>query len=222
MRKFNLRSPILRVSAIPLTIASLFAAVLPSSSASASTYSSTYRADSEDYQSCASGLLGAGISPEAAAEACSGALYPEDLASCVTRIDGGTAIEASNALSGCRRVRRPVDLASCVVDITNIASEEAIGDVVLDFCRRSLLPLRFSACVVGLRDEIAYPTDEAMLDCIASSNRPREFLPSFVPIEEGIPVTPSQIDLQEDPEPLLAPAPDTVPPQEQPLQDPGL
>lgn len=185
----------------------LLATVLPHSLASASTYSSTYRAKPQNYAACAAGLVDAGIAPEDAANACSGALYPADLSRCVTRINDDSSIAATDALSSCRQVRRPVDLASCVVDISDIASEEAISVSVLDFCRRSLLPLRFSACVVGLQNEIAYPVSEAMLDCIAASSRPREFLPSFVPIEQGIPATPSQINEFEESEPLLTPAP---------------
>jgi hypothetical protein len=42
---------------------------------------------------------------------------------------------------------------------------------------------------------------EAMQDCIAAGRRPREVLPSFVPIEQGIPTTPTRIIVPEE-EPL--------------------
>lgn len=212
MQNFNLRSSILQRSALHLVVAGFVATVVPVRSAVAATYSSTYRAKPEDYEACASGVIGAGASSEQAAEACAGALYPEDLSICVSEIAGDAGINAVDALNGCRRVRRPVDLASCVVDINSAASEGTVALNVLDFCRRSLLPLRFSACVVGLRNEISFSTAEAMTDCIAASRRPRDVLPSFVPIDQGIPSTPSLITPSEDVEPRLEPFPSDQPP----------
>lgn len=188
----------LRQSAIPVMVAGLLAVVFPVKPATAffldAFESSPYRTDPDDYRICASELLGLGLTEERVSEACAAALYPRDLSECVTAIDGDTAIESGEALEGCRLVRRPVDLAECVLQIGESASTGTVALDVLNYCRRSLLPLRFSACVVGLQEEIPYSTAEAMTDCIAAIRRPRNVLPSFVPIEEGIPSTPSSVD----------------------------
>jgi hypothetical protein len=199
MRNPNLRSRLWRVSAIQFAVAGLVATVLPVH-ASTTTFSSTYRASQRDYSSCLSGLTGAGVPTNDAADACAGALYPADLSTCVTRIEGNTAVVATDALNSCRQTRRPIDLASCVVDITGTTSDDPIALNVVDFCRRSLLPLRFSNCVVGLQGDTLSVT-QAMQDCIAAGRRPREVLPSFVPIEQGIPTTPTRIVVPDD-EPL--------------------
>lgn len=193
-------------------MAGFVSVLLPVNPTVAATSISTYRSRPRDYAACASGLVGAGVSEAEAAAACGGALYPRDLSTCVTRISNGETIAATDALSSCRRVRRPVDLASCVVNISDGASDETTALTVMDYCRRSLLPLRFSACVTGVRGETALSTAEIMQNCIAASTRPRSVLPSFVPIEEGIPATPSRIDVPEEPEPLFAPPPVTEPP----------
>lgn len=219
MRNSTVRSHLLRFSSIPLAMAGLLAGLVPvnlaEASPSTSSYSSTYRAKPSHYSECASGLVGTGISEAEAAAACGGALYPTELSSCVDSIGDDTGIAATDALSSCRRARRPIDLASCVVSINDGASEGTTALTVLDYCRRSLLPLRFSACVTGVRGETALATADVMQSCIAASSRPREVLPTFVPIEEGIPVTPSQVDVPdstEPAEPLFAPPPTTVPP----------
>ena len=196
MRNSDFRSRLWRVSAVQFIVAGVVATVLPLP-ASATTFSSTYRASERDYSSCLSSLTGAGIPINDAADACAGALYPADLSTCVTRIEGNTAILATDALNSCRQTRRPVDLASCVVNISDRASEDPIALNVADFCRRSLLPLRFSNCVVGLQGDTLTIT-EAMQDCIAAGRRPREVLPSFVPIDQGIPSTPTRIIIPED------------------------
>lgn len=206
-------------------MAGLLAGLLPLNlavaSPSTSSYSSTYRAKPRHYAACASGLVGAGISEAEAAAACGGALYPRDLSSCVGSIDNDTEIAATDALESCRRARRPVDLASCVVSINDGAADETAALTVLNYCRRSLLPLRFSACVTGVREQVALSTDDVLESCIAASSRPREVLPSFVPIEEGVPVTPSRIDVPEETppaQPLLRPQPETEPPTTTPQQ----
>lgn len=216
MRNPNLRSHLVRTLTTPLAIASMLAVALPIGSVSAATYSSRYRSGIDDYEACASGLLEVGLSAEDVATACGAALYPRDLSECVVEINDETAIEADDALFGCRRVRRPIDLATCVVEINDGASEETAALSVLDFCRRSLLPLRFSACVVGIRDEVELSTLEAMSNCIAAVSRPRNVLPSFVPIEEGIPTTPSRIEL-DTPDDLDQ---DFIPPAPEPLTEP--
>ncbi|WP_416676307.1 hypothetical protein [Egbenema bharatensis] len=200
MRNSDIRSRLWRVSAIQLIVAGIVSTVAPLPAAASTPFSSTYRASEGDYRACLSGLTGAGISTNEAAAACAGALYPADLSTCVTRIDGNTAILATDALNTCRQTRRPIDLASCVVNISGQAPEEPIALNVADFCRRSLLPLRFSNCVVGLQGDTLTLT-EAMQDCIAAGRRPRDVLPTFVPIDQGIPATPTRIIVPED-EPL--------------------
>jgi hypothetical protein len=222
MQHFSFRSHLLRLSSLSLTLAGVVSVLWPISPATAATYSSTYRSKPRDYATCASGLVGAGVSEAEAAAACGGALYPRDLSACVTRIGGDTAIEASTALSNCRRARRPVDLASCVISISDGASDETTALTVIDYCRRSLLPLRFSACVTGVRGETALSTAEVLQNCIAASSRPRTVLPSFVPIDQGIPATPSRITVPEEPEPLFTPPPATEPPLQSPVTEPPL
>ncbi|WAL59731.1 hypothetical protein [Thermocoleostomius sinensis] len=202
----------LRFSSLSLLMASIFSVLLPVNPAVAATSISNYRSRPRDYAVCASGLVGAGVSEAEAAAACGGALYPRDLSACVTRISNNETIAATNALSSCRRARRPVDLASCVVSISDGVSDETTALTVLDYCRRSLLPLRFSSCVTGVRGETALSTAEIMDRCIAASSRPRSVLPNFVPIDQGIPATPSRIDVPDEPEPLFAPPPATEPP----------
>jgi hypothetical protein len=202
MYKLGLRSPLIRVSLISLATAGLFVPV--SASAQTSTRTST-RVRTIDYQTCASNLTSAGIDAADAADACAASLYPQDLASCVSRIDSGTEIAAIDALSSCRDVRRPIELATCVNDIDNTANlvsntaadastvtSDTEALVVLDNCRRSLLPTRFSACVVGLSREIDFSTVEALETCIAAGDRPRNLLPSFIPA--GQEVVPPPVD----------------------------
>lgn len=218
MRNSNIQSRLLRLSSVPLAMAAVLAGLLPvnlaSASPSTSSYSSTYRAKPRQYAECASGLIGVGIAEVDAAAACGGALYPAELSSCVGRIGDGTEITAPDALSSCRRVRRPIDLASCVVSINDGASDGTTALTVLDYCRRSLLPLRFSACVTGVRGETVLATADVMQNCIAASSRPREVLPTFVPIDQGVPVTPSRVDVPDstEPAPLFTPPPETEPP----------
>lgn len=224
MRNPNVRSHLLRLSSLPLAMAALVAGLLPvnlaEASPSTSSYSSTYRAKPRHYAACAAGLTESGISEAEAAAACGGALYPRDLSSCVGRIGGDDAgITATDALESCRRARRPIDLASCVVNINDGASEGTTALTVLDYCRRSLLPLRFSACVTGVRGETALSTADLMQDCIAASSRPREVLPTFVPIDQGIPATPSRIDVPDETqpaEPLFTPQSPEIEPQTEP------
>lgn len=137
-----------------------------------------------DYQLCAAQLLRVRVSPEAAADACAAALYPRDLTICVVRINRETNIPAADALSRCRQVRRPRDLATCAINISTRTQGSAGADV-LDNCRRSLLPVRFAQCVVGLNREIDFSVDRAMSTCIDGSDQPREFYPpNLVPVNQ--------------------------------------
>ena len=164
------------------------------------------------YRACTGRMLNSGVSPEAAARACAGALYPKDVARCVTRIESQTEISAQDALATCTQARRPVELSRCVVGISeNSQGQPAPG--VLDFCGRSLLPIRYAECVVGLRREIneLAPT-QAMETCISAGDRPLEFAPNFIPQGQlQQPVQSPALTAPATPEPT-APEPDTPAP----------
>jgi hypothetical protein len=133
------------------------------------------------YRACTGRLLKAGVSPEVTARACAGALYPKDIARCVTKIEGKTEISAQDALATCTQARRPVELSRCVVGISENTPGQPVPGV-LDFCGRSLLPIRYAECVVGLRREINNLAPiQAMETCISASDRPLEFAPNFIP-----------------------------------------
>ncbi|NJR37651.1 MAG: hypothetical protein HC781_00965 [Leptolyngbyaceae cyanobacterium CSU_1_4] len=192
-------SSLLRLATPPLAIAGLLAIGLPLQPVSA-------RVDN-GYQTCAAALRDSGIADAQIAAACSAALRPAELATCVSEIGEQTSIAASDALSGCRRVRRPVELSTCVVSIN--PQEGTVATDVLDHCRRSLLPVRFSECVVGLVAEIDFNTNRAMRSCIASTDPDQDGLPAApdgsVPTNETTP--PEPITPQVSPPPLPAPLP---------------
>jgi hypothetical protein len=92
-----------------------------------------------------------------------------------------------------------VELSTCVFDIGNRAREaEALS--VLDYCRRSLLPLRFSNCVVGLSREIDFSTPRALQTCIAAEDFPTQLSPTFAPPPPPQPTPPTPV-------PNVTPAP---------------
>lgn len=161
-------------------VAGLFAVVLPMPSAIAA----------NDYERCTVDLLGAKISSEEAASACSRAFFPRDLSACVSQLSG-SSFAATDALTACRQVRRPRDLATCVVDIRREISDSTAADV-LDSCRRSLLPTRYSDCVVGLNKAAKVPSAKALDSCVDASYFPREVDPTFLPFTPsgGVSVTP--------------------------------
>jgi hypothetical protein len=172
---------LLRLAIAQCVTAGFVAAALPA--AALTTYDNTYRSTSGDYQTCVAQITGAGIAGVEASTACAAALSPQDLSKCVVGIDSRTALTATDALSNCRQVRRPVELSTCVVDINAIDNPTDAAPLlnVMDHCRRSLLPVRFSACVVGLRKQANFATTDALTDCIAATNRPRDVLPNFLP-----------------------------------------
>jgi hypothetical protein len=147
----------------------------------ASRYRDEY--DAREFQQCVAELRAANIVVEQADIACAMALEPTDLSECVLSINTFTVLAGDVALFSCFRVRRPVELAECVVDINAEVLEprvsgEALGAIAtatLDHCRRSLLPLRFSACVRGLDREILYDEPrQALSTCIDAEDFPRE------------------------------------------------
>ncbi len=194
-------SSLLRLATAPVAIAGLLAIGLPIQPASAKL--------DNGYRTCAAALRDSGVAAAQVAAACSAALRPTELATCVSEIKGQTTIEASDALSGCRRVRRPLELSTCVVNIN--PGEGAVATAVLDNCRRSLLPARFSECVVGLVAEINYNTNRAMRSCIAATDPEQDSLPAApdgsAPSTETVP--PEPITPQVSPGSGSAPLPTT-------------
>ncbi|MBD0386638.1 MAG: hypothetical protein ICV54_08945 [Nostoc sp. C3-bin3] len=150
-----------RILTVPvLAIAGCLAAILPNTAIAAY---------SNDYSVCAGRLLSVGVTAEAASQACAAALRPRDLAACVVKIDKQTQIAATDALSTCGNARRPEELATCVVGVSLSTKEEA-NPAVLNYCGRSLLPVRFGQCVVGLRSQIDFPAIQALDTCISADD----------------------------------------------------
>ncbi|MEA5420653.1 hypothetical protein VB712_15575 [Spirulina sp. CCNP1310] len=146
---------------------------------------SRYRREyqSLEFQQCAADLIRVGLGVEQTKAACAMALEPTDLSNCVVGIDTLTPVSAQNALYSCFRVRRPVELAQCVVDIhrdvlvpklTEGTTLDEVALSTLDHCRRSLLPLRYSACVVGLSGQLTLEPQNAIATCINAEDFPRE------------------------------------------------
>lgn len=127
--------------------------------------------------SCANSLIANGVEKSAAAAACSDALKPNDLASCVSTIEAGTDIKGNDALQSCYRVRRPDELANCVTSITSYL-EQNKSMMALDNCRRSLLPNRYAECTTDLAGISQISSEEAMKSCIAAEFNPGEVAPT--------------------------------------------
>lgn len=136
---------------------------------------------SNDYRACAGQLLRVNISADAVLPACAKALRPRELSSCVVKISRETKINPVDALATCRQVRRPEELATCVVGISQNTQGEA-NAVVLNYCGRSLLPVSYGQCVVGLRSEIRdLPALRALDTCIDASDRVSGFSTGSTP-----------------------------------------
>ncbi len=150
----------IRLTAPVLAIAGWLLAIAPGMAASYN----------NDYRVCAGRVLGDGVTAQAASQACARALRPRDLASCVVYIKNNTEIAATDALSACNQARRPKELASCIAGISK-NTQGAVNPDVLNYCGRSLLPVRFAQCVVGLRSEIDLTPIQALNTCIDGSDR---------------------------------------------------
>jgi hypothetical protein len=143
-----------------------------------------------DFRVCGEELARAGVPASVAVESCSSTLYPRDLTSCVLTIYKQTDISPSDALATCRQVRRPRDLGNCVVNISVNTTGGSPG-AILDNCRRSLLPVRFSRCVVGLTQSLNLNVAGVMADCIDGSDRPQDFYPpGRFPLQQAPPQPP--------------------------------
>ena len=209
--KRNRNSGLISLATTQLTVAGWLAMSLPS--AAAPIYSYPYSPlDSKDFRVCAARLVSANISPETAASSCASAIRPRTLSSCVVDISRRTNIAAEDALSNCREVRRPEELGTCVVDISRNSQGE-IDPAVLNYCSRSLLPERFSDCVVGLRREIDLAPTQALDSCISATDPlpSRDFAPGFLPQNGTPPVLPTLTPQpgsqgQQIPAPVVPPA----------------
>lgn len=185
-----------RLCANKLAIAGLLAIAIPQTPVAAYT----------DSQICAAQLVRwAGVSQEAASGACAQALYPKDISRCVVTISLITPTLKQDALVACTRVRRPVELSRCVSDISKRTQTDEVPTVI-DYCRRSLLPTRFSDCVTGLSRELDFAIPRLLDTCIAAEEFPRNFSPTVAPpappmptqpliVPQVTPILPSQIRL---------------------------
>lgn len=153
-------------------IAGLLAASLP--------FIAQRPAAANEFANCASALVEDGIEPSLAASACGDALRPEQVSACVEGVVEVADVSALEALSACSRDRRPKEVASCVVDIHNALPVESSSEV-LEKCQLSVLPERYSACVVGLSDGIGLALPESLDQCINAGYRPADVAPTFVP-----------------------------------------
>lgn len=129
-----------------------------------------------DIGTCANSLIIDGVSKSGASIACSDALKPIDLSSCVTDIKANTNIKGDDALQACYRVRRPDELATCVVNLSSSLAAEK-STMALDNCRRSLLPERYAECTLDLTSVAQIPSEEAMKSCITAEFNPSQVAP---------------------------------------------
>ncbi|MFM2027135.1 MAG: hypothetical protein RLZZ339_1852 [Cyanobacteriota bacterium] len=155
--------------------------------------------NNNQFSACISQIVRTGVSPQDAATACSEALIPKELSRCVVMIKSKTPIDGNLALQACFQVRRPIDLGNCVVDIhraaplfaanspkqteTETAKEPdklGISRQILDSCRQSLLPGRFSECVIAVsRGVDKNNPSQALQTCLSAEDFPRDLFPSY-------------------------------------------
>jgi len=174
----------------------------------------SYTTDRDDYEDCTRDLLQAEIPAGISAAACASVIRPEELGECVEEIDrdilrpeydeddplavriNASQVSPLDVLSACRQVRRPTDLAECVVDIGRKTIDPNLP-LVLDRCRRSLLPERFGNCVVGVSDALNIQEDEdviariitaeeAMDVCLDTGDVVRDIYPTIIPFDGGL------------------------------------
>lgn len=184
-------SHVLRILIAPVVVTGLLTNISPSQAVLES-----YR---NDYRTCAAQLLSVGVPAQAVSQSCATALRPRELSDCVAQIQKQTEIPSTNALSSCRQARRPRDLAICVVGVSK-STEQAINSATLRYCGRSLLPVKFAECVVGLRKELDIAPIQSLNACInvnqGSTNTGTTFTnsPGLIPNLETVP-TPSTSSL---------------------------
>jgi hypothetical protein len=178
MHKFKQKGKYTSLASVALAITGWFSMALTLPAMGQTQSTSTFIG--RDYRACAGRLLRLGITAEAASQACATVLRPREFSNCVTRIQRQTQVAAVDILPSCRDARRPDDLATCVVSIST-SKKEAFDPSIFNYCSRSLLPVRFASCVVGIRREIDFSAVQAMNNCIDASDRLGGLLPSFIP-----------------------------------------
>lgn len=137
------------------------------------------KAVANDYEACANTLIEAGLDGSAAAGACGKALNPTALSSCTLDVTRVAEVDATQALVACQSDRRPKELATCVGDIHQ-SLEVANSTAVLNGCRRSVLPLRYSDCVVGVATAAELAVVDSLLQCSAAGYIPTDVAPTFI------------------------------------------
>ena len=134
-----------------------------------------------DFRDCAAGLLKVKLSADEASTACSQALRPRELSSCVVDIKRQTDVAALDALNTCRQARRPNEVSSCVIGISKNSHRKA-DPADLNYCGSTLLPMRFADCVVGLRRATKELEPlQAMNSCSNATDQIFDLSPNFVP-----------------------------------------
>ena len=141
------------------------------------------QANRKSFRICSRDLLSVGLSEVEVTKACGAALKPRGLSKCVTRIYDSTTetLSAEDILSNCQRVRRVEELGTCVETINKSVNDTSNQAAILESCRLSLLPKRFSFCVVGLRRNIELPTEQLLSTCL----NPNEDISETAPSEEN-------------------------------------
>ena len=135
-------------------------------------------AQANEYQSCSASLTEVKLDRLSIAQGCAEALHPADVGTCVVRIVNDKSVNSKivnlDALDACRRVRRPLELATCVTMIHQSTETMPLSNdaskIVLDSCRKSLLPERYGRCVVGFRNN---PLQKTVVD-VAMTDRTQE------------------------------------------------
>jgi len=170
MKPLNLLQWTTRLGAIAAFQAGLFFMVTPSRPLQA--------AVGDEFKVCAEELQEAGLSSDDASAACADALRPKDLSLCVLSMNEEVGVPAQEALYNCYRDRRPLELATCVVDINEFLEADDPG-LIVENCRRSILPLRYSDCVIGLTNAEEETIDPvaALEECISADAFPRALTP---------------------------------------------
>ncbi|NES90732.1 MULTISPECIES: hypothetical protein [Okeania] len=128
----------------------------------------TAQANKKSFKICSEELLSVGLSEAEVANACGAALKPRGLSGCVTKIYDSTTEElsAEDILFNCQRVRRVDELGTCVETINESIQDKSNEAAILESCRLSLLPERFSSCVVGLSANVELTTEELLSNCL--------------------------------------------------------
>lgn len=164
-----------RWSVIQFAVASLFAVPMPF-------MAQQPMAATNEFDQCARDLTDLAIDSAVVAQACSEALHPTEVSFCVMDVVEVSGVEPMTALSACSRDRRPAEVATCVANIYADLTVEDAAEVV-QLCHLSILPERYSACVVGLSQELGLTTKESLNECISAGYRPVEVAPTFIPVE---------------------------------------